>query len=250
MDDDAFYHYLKLVLDYLPIWSVILIALLIWLIRNPDRLRSLPNYVSSAKIGDVEIQLREIEQKLEETESHVQELETENARLNTLYRAFDVHAPVRELEPVRQHLKAVAGNLDDLSPVLQALEPGADPEEVYAAAEILRTRRDFSSFDALVTAVDRIASDPKLEGLRYHTVWTLASAVHYTLIAAIKHTALPQLSRAQLDRADAAMQKLRDNPHVQLDRPDAPDQGIRGPARYAQDWIAKGRAKLVKAEGG
>ncbi|MEY8840165.1 hypothetical protein AB9K41_14160, partial [Cribrihabitans sp. XS_ASV171] len=130
----------------------------------------------------------------------------------------------------------------------EGLQPGAAPEDVYAAAEILRTRRDLSSFDALVAAVDRIASDPKLEGLRYHTVWTLASAVHYTLIAAIKHTAVPQLSRDQLDRADKAMQKLRDNPHVQQDRPGAPDQGIRGPARYAQDWIAKGRVKLDRPQ--
>lgn len=247
MDDDAFYNYLKLVMDYFPIWSVILIAALIWLIRNPDRLRALPNYISSAKVGDFEIQLREIEQKLEETESHVQELETENARLNTLYAAFDVNAPVGDLEPVRQQLKAVAGNLEDLNPVLQGLEPGADPEDVYAAAEILRAKRDFSAFDALVAAMDRIASSPDLEELRYHTVWTLVSAVHYTLIAAIKHTSMPQLNRDQLDRADAAMRKLRDNPHVQHDQPDAPDKGIRGPARYAQDWIARGRAKLDKA---
>ncbi|MEY8840715.1 hypothetical protein AB9K41_16965, partial [Cribrihabitans sp. XS_ASV171] len=117
MENDAFYQYLKLFMDYVSIWAVLVIAALIWLMRNPDRLKALPDFVSSAKIGDFEIQLRKIEQKLEETESHVQELETENARLSALYGAFDVHAPVHELEPVRQQLKALAGNLDDLTPV-------------------------------------------------------------------------------------------------------------------------------------
>ncbi|MCA0873606.1 hypothetical protein LCL97_22465 [Seohaeicola saemankumensis] len=248
MADDAFYQYLKLFMDYFSVWSVLLIAALIWLLRNPDKIKALPNYIESAKIGDVELKLRKLEQKLEETESHVSELEQESARLNTLYAGFDPHAPVHELEVTRQRLKSLAGNLNDLSPVMDGLKPGADPEDVYAAAEILRARREFSMFDDLVSAVDRIASDPVLEGLRYHTVWTLASAVHRTVIAAVKHSDVPQLTGAQLTRARDAMTKLYDNPHVQNDSPDAPNQGIRGPSKYALDWIDRGLAKFDAAE--
>ncbi len=243
MDDDVVYQYLKLFMDYFSVWAVLLLAVLIWLFRNPDTLKELPKYIESAKFGDVELKLRKLEQKLEETESHVSELEQESARLNTLYAGFDPHAPVHELEATRQRLKSLAGDLDDLSPVMDGLRPGADPEDVYAAAEILRARREFSMFDDLVGAVERIASDPELEGLRYHTVWTLASAVHRTVIAAVKHSDVPQLTGAQLTRAQSAMTKLRDNPHVQNDSPDAPNQGIRGPAKYALDWIARGLAK-------
>ena len=92
--------------------------------------------------------------------------------------------------------------------------------------------------------IDRIASDPKLEDLRYHTVWTLASAVHRTVIAAVKHSDEPKLTKDQLVAARAAMQKLSNNPHVQWDRPDAPNQGIRGPAKHAVTWIDRGLAKL------
>ena len=243
MDDDAVYQYLKLILDYVPIWVVLLFGLITWLIRNPERLELIPKYVAKAKFGDIEFELREIKAELADTKELVSELEEENLRLSSLMGGFDAHAPVAELEPVRQKLKAMSSNIDDLSPVLAGLQPGADPAEVYAAAEILRARRDFSCFDALIGALDRIGRDPKLEDLRYHTVWTLASAVHKTVIAAVKHDGLPKLTKSQLERAQTVMQQLHDNPHVQLDRPDDIKQGIRGPASYALTWIGKGLRK-------
>ena len=42
MDDDAVYQYLKLILDYVPIWVVLLFGLITWLIRNPERLELIP----------------------------------------------------------------------------------------------------------------------------------------------------------------------------------------------------------------
>ena len=244
MADDPVFQYLKLFLDYAPAWVFLVVGILIWLSQKPQIFSEIAKYVSSAKIGEFEIELREVKAQLAETETQLVELEEENLRLNQLYADFDAHAPTQNLAPTRQELRTLAGNLTDLKPVLSALEPGSSHQEIYAAAEILRQRRDFSAFDTLVSAVDRIASSENLEDIRYHTVWTLASAVHRTVLAAVKHSEKPQLSKEQLENAQRAMRKLHDNPHVQHDRPDAPKQGIRGPASYALDWIAKGLAKF------
>lgn len=246
--EDPIYRYLKLFMDYFSIWSLMFLGLIVWLIRNPERLKIIPYYISSARVGNFEVQLRQIEQKLTETEEHLSEIEEENSRLNTLYDEFDIHAPAHTLERTRQSLKALAGNLDNIAPVLEGLEPGADPADVYAAAVILRARRDLSAFDALLDGLDRIGSDDKLEGLRYQTVWTLASAVHRTILAAVKHTDTPKLSLDQLERARGVMKKLHDNPHVQHDCPERPNQGIRGPASYAMNWIDKGFEKYEKLD--
>lgn len=243
MQDDALFQYTKLVLENVSLWALIALGLIIWIMRNPDRLAAIPKYISSAKFGEFEVQLREIQQKLDETEAHVAELEEENTRLSALYSAFDVHAPVSELERTRQELKALAGNLPDPALILDGLRAGASPADVYAAAEMLRTNRDLALFDPLVDCIDRIAADPKLENLRYHTVWTLASAAHRMVLAAVKHSAAPKLSARQLQDARQAMQKLHDNPHVQLDKPGNPKGGIRGPASFALDWIDKGLEK-------
>lgn len=248
MENNSTFQYLKLILDYIPFWSVLLLFFVYWAYKNPEWLKKIPNYISSAKIGEFEIQLRKVEQKLAETEQHVSELEEENQKLNDLYAAFDSDASVEALKATRGELKALAGNLEDMEPVLEGLKKGALPEDVYAAAEILRARRDLSVFDKLIDALDRIASDAKLEGLRYHTVWTMASAAHRTILAAVKHSAVPKLSKDQLGRADQVMIKLSENPHVKLDRPDMPKKGIRGPAAYARDWIEKGISKFEKLD--
>jgi hypothetical protein len=243
MEGDLVYKYIKLFMDYFSLWSVMSIGLIIWFVRNPEKLKNIIKYISRAKFGDFEIQLRDVEKKLEETELHVSEIEEENSRLNMLYGEFDIHSPVKDLEKTRQSLKALAGNLGDLSPVINALKPKADHGELYAAAEILRTKRDIGAFDSLINCIDRIASDNKLEQIRFHTVWTLASAVHRTVLSAVKHTDHPKLTVDQLKHAATVMKKLCNNPHVQQDRPDQPEKGIRGPANYSLNWINKGLKK-------
>ncbi len=245
LENDAVFQYLKLFLENISIWSLIALGLVIWIIRKPERLKAIPRYISSAKLGEFEVQLREVKQKLDETEAHVAELEEENARLNTLYSAFDIHAPVSELEETRQSLKVLAGNLPDTAPIHDGLKPGADPADVYVAAEILRTNRDLTFYDVLVAVIARIAAHPKLEGLRYHTVWTLASALHRMTLAAVKHSDVPKVTKDQLGAARNALTLLRDNPHVQLDCPTNPKQGIRGPAGYALNWVDKGLDKYT-----
>lgn len=244
MNEDIVFQYIKLMLDYIPSWLLLLIGLLIYVRRNPNSLDIIPKYISVAKFGEIELQLREVEQKLAETELHVEDLEVENLRLNQLYANFDVHAPLEELKETRQEMKTLAESLQDIKPALEALKATSDPAEIYAAAEILRAKKDITAFDTIIDALDRIASHSKLQNLRYHTVWTLASAAHRTIIASIKHSNTPKLSYEQLKRAEIVLNKLIENPHVQLDRPDSPDQGIRGPARHALNWIEKGLKKF------
>lgn len=74
--------------------------------------------------------------------------------------------------------------------------------------------------------------------MRLHTVWTLTSALHRTLIADHKHGA-QRLTSEQLERARAVLAQLAANPRVLSDRVDAPMQGVRGPAKWANDWIEK-----------
>lgn len=247
MENDAFYQYLRLFLENVSVWPVLIVGAFWWLARHPSVFEKLPGYVSRLKIGSVEVDLREVKAKLAETQQQVSELENEieleKSRYDDLLSGFDPHAPLSDLAKTRDALKAMAPVMDDMSPVRQGLSPDAKPEEIYAAAEILRARRDISLFDDLVSCLDRLASDADLWGIRLYTVWTLTSALHRTLIADIKHGA-PRLSREQLMRARAMLVKLTQNPRVLADRPDEPLKGVRGPAKWAGDWIQKGLAAL------
>ncbi|MEX0369374.1 MAG: hypothetical protein AB3N09_01995, partial [Tateyamaria sp.] len=94
-------------------------------------------------------------------------------------------------------------------------------------------------FSKIVETLDRLARDPDLTGVRLYTVWTLTSALHKTLIADIKHSGAPVLTVEQLKSAQAMLQRLIKNPRVLMDRPEAPLEGVRGPAKWANDWIER-----------
>ena len=248
MENNSLYQYIKLILDYFPFWALSTVCIVIYTIRKPDWIGKVSHHIEIFKVGPFELSLRRIEKKLKETEEHLDEVEQENIRLNEYLEKFNTEIPGRSIENKRQAIKALSGSVEDLSPVVKALKSGADPDEVYAAAEILRSRRNLSAFDELIDAIDRIASDNKLEGLRYRTVWTLSSAAHRTVLAAVKHSDQPKLSKQQLERAREALLKLMKNPHVQKDRPDDPKKGIIGPSTFALNWIEKGLKKHEELE--
>lgn len=251
MENDGLYLYSKLILENMSVWPVLILAGLWWLVRHPQVLAKVPEYISKFKIGGLEVELRQLREQLDETKSQVEtleiELEREQSRFQELLSSFDPHAPVPELARAREALKAMAPGLDDLSPVRKGLTEGANPEEIYAAAEIARSRRDLALFDDLVACLDRLARQDDLGGVRLHTVWTLASALHKTVMTDVKHASQPRLSPAQLETAKAMLERLVRNPRVLQDRPDAPLSGVRGPAKWAGDWIDKGLAKLAPA---
>ena len=252
MENDPVFAYVQLLAENVSLWQLLAVAVFIWLVMNRAVVRDLPRYVSRFKIGDVEIELRELKEKVQIAQDNVEALENEilleRQRYDEILASFDPHAPVSDLSQVRQSLKAMSGSLEDMAPVLQGLAPGAEPEQVYAAAEILRTRRDPTYFSKLVDTLDRLARDPDLSGIRLHTVWTLTSALHKTLIADIKHSGAPQLNAEQLNAAKSMLQRLVKNPRVLMDRPDAPLEGVRGPAKWANDWIDRRLGAMAAAQ--
>ncbi len=248
MDSNATYHFLKLFLENL--WPIVglTVVLLVW-IKRAALSHELPKYVSKLKIGQLEMEFREVIEKLEETKTQVavleNDLEQERARFLDLAADFDPHAPVADLAAVRQAIKSQANALDDLAPVYDSLKPGASANQLYTAAEIIRARRDPQFFDPLVDCLDRLAGDEDLQGVRLHTVWTLTSALHKILIAEFSHKSTSSLTAKQLRAAQAMLDKLIVNPRVILDRPDDPEKGVRGPVKWSVNWIEKGLAKLV-----
>lgn len=253
MENDAFYQYAKLVLENLSVWPIVILGALWWLIRHPEWLEKVPGYISKLKIGSLEVELRDLKEQLDETNRQVEtlenELERENARFQDLLSDFNPNAPVGELSPTREALKAMAPGLADLSIVRTGLSEGAGAKDLYAAAEIARSKRDAALFDDIVACLDRLSRQDDLGGIRLHTVWTLTSALHKTLITDVKHREIPSLSREQLLTARATLERLERNPRVLQDRPDAPMMGVRGPAKWARDWIDRGLEKLPPSGG-
>ena len=132
----------------------------------------------------------------------------------------------------------MAGSLDDLALVRRGFVQDASASELYAAAEIARARRDPALYDDLVTCLNRLADDVNLGGIRLHTVWTLTSALHRTLVADQKHGS-KTLTPEQLIAGRKMLARLVENPRVLADKPDTPLKGVRGPAKWAGDWIEK-----------
>lgn len=237
MENDAVFHYIKLVIE--NGWIFLLLLGVLWTWRNP----AIVNRLASVQVGDIKLELRELQQQLEF-------LQERNAQLGDVISSFDANGPLQGLEAPRGQLKSIATKLKegDLAQVRAGLKPGARAEEVYAAAEIARARRDPAMFDDLVQCLDRLAADRNLMGIRLHTVWTLTSAVHRTLIADLQHSTQPSLTISQLKAAEAMLERLILNPRVLADRPDMPSKGVRGPAAHAMNWVATGLKQVSGAE--
>ena len=233
------YDWARLFLENVSLWPVVAIAALVWLMRQPGLLDRL----GRVSLGGLEVELREVKARLEESEEQIStlenELEQEREALRELPASFDPPAPVSELAGARESLKARARAMSDLSEVRAWLGPQASASELYAAAEILRERRPTEFVGDLTDCLDRLASDPALKGVRLHTVWTLTSALHRILIAAVRDGVPPPIPEATLASAEAMLDRLEANPRVQGDKPEAPDRGVRCPIRHARRWIAR-----------
>ncbi|HBD92081.1 MAG TPA: hypothetical protein DEF16_13150 [Gemmobacter sp.] len=251
MDDNAVFQWTKLFLDAFPPLPILLLLGCIMLLLNDKFMKLLQKSVSKIVVGNFQIELREIEEQLAATRSELRavesDLENRNQQLAEILQSFDPHGPVQELGPVRNQLRAFASTTSDVSDAIKGLEPGASHSEIYVAAEVLRARRDPQYFDALVACIKRLAAAPQMEGVRRHTVWALASALHRTLIADFQSGALAQLDRKQLENARDALDMLVIHPRVLTDRPDQPEKGIRGPATWARQWIEKSLGRIDRS---
>lgn len=231
---------LKLLIENIDLWEVVLLLVVIWLARHPEHFR----LIQSIKVGDLEIKLQQLEAEVSSSKEEIRELEQElenNRRLfGDLLEGFDAHSPLPELARTRELLRANARTISDIQGLASFLKPGASAEGLYAAAVTLRERRPTELFGTVIECLDRLAQHDDLEGIRLNTVWTLASAVHLMLIAAIRDGAKPQIQPASLLAAQHTLKRLEQNPRVQSDRPDMPEKGIRGPIKHAYSWIEKG----------
>ena len=247
MENNALFQYIKLIVE--NSWTALGALALIWLWLQPNLMEKLSRTFSKLKFGDFEIELRELKTEMAAAKQEIEVLENDLAqhslRFYEIAASFDPNAPVQELEGARNALKALAAGMQDVGPVLEGIRADADPATLYAAAEVLRARPDLRHFDALVCCLHALARDPNLKGIRLHTVWSLTSALHKLAMAAVKPLRTPSLTREQLIAARQMLDDLMVNARVLVDRPDNPDKGVRGPARWARIWIERGLDALA-----
>ena len=233
---------LKLVLENVHLWELTLLLVVIWMGRHPEYLKM----IQSIKVGDLEIKIKQLEQEVSSRKEEIRELEEElesDRRLfGDLLEGFDANLPPSQLAKTRELLKANARTLTDLGELAEFLDPGASPEQLYAAAVTIRERRPTELFDKVIACLDRLAGDKNLGGIRLNTVWTLTSAVHLMLVASIRDGATPSVPTSSLRVAKSTLAKLEQNPRIQGDRPDKPERGVRGPIKHACTWIEKALA--------
>jgi hypothetical protein len=236
------YELLKLIIEHVDLWEVTLLLVVVWVARHPEHLK----FIQSIKVGDLEIKIKQLEQEVSTSKDEIreleQELENDRRLFGDLLEGFDAHSPLPQLAKKRELLKAHARTIANVQELADFLTPNATPEELYAAAVTLRERRPTELFGNVVECLNRLAGEDDLGGIRLNTVWTLTSALHLMLIAAVRDGATPEIPATTLREAKALLNRLEQNPRVQDDRPDKPEKGVRGPIKYARAWIDKGLA--------
>ncbi len=230
---------LKIIIENVNLWEIILLLVIIWVGRHPEYLK----LIQSIKVGDLEIKIKQLEEEVSSSKDEIrvleQELENDRRLFGDLLEGFDAQTPLPQLAKTRERLIANARTITDLKELSKFLKPSASPEELYAAAVTLRERRPTELFDHIVECLDRLSSAKDLGGIRLNTIWTLTSALHLMLIAAIRDGASPQISTSSLRNAKAMLSRLEQHPKIQGDRPDKPEKGVRGPIKHAQAWIQR-----------
>lgn len=240
--EKSIFDWVELFLKNLSIWPLLAVIAAIWLSRQKD----LVSRITKLKFFDVEleIKLKELTQAVAENKLEIKSLENdiemERKAFEEIIDNFSQHSPKQILSETRDIIAARARSLENISIVREMIAPTAAPEQLFAAATILRERRPTKFFPDLVDCLERLAADRNLKGVRLNTVWALTSALHRMLIAALRDHALPEISANEMKRAKEMLEKLEKNPRVQADRPDDPDRGIRGPIRLALNWIERG----------
>ncbi|MGL6482650.1 hypothetical protein ACSZNY_05215 [Aeromonas caviae] len=183
---------LKIIIENVNLWEIILLLVIIWVGRHPEYLK----LIQSIKVGDLEIKIKQLEEEVSSSKDEIrvleQELENDRRLFGDLLEGFDAQTPLPQLAKTRERLIANARTITDLKELSKFLKPSASPEELYAAAVTLRERRPTELFDHIVECLDRLSSAKDLGGIRLNTIWTLTSALHLMLIAAIRDGAPPK----------------------------------------------------------
>lgn len=235
-------NYVELVLDNTSLWEVMAFIVLLYFLFQPSLLKK----ITRLKVGDLEIELKELKEQVDRGEDHINELEAELENERRLFEDlvdnFDPDAPLKELAETRKAIKTNAKSLEEIEAIGNFLSLNATPEELYVAAVSIRERRPTSLIPNLVSFLGELAARNDLGGYRLNTIWTLTSALHLSLLSAIRDGVKPIPTSEVLLKAENVLDVLESNPKVQLDRPDKPMKGIRGPIKHCRSWIKKGFA--------
>lgn len=231
---------IKLIFENTSLWEVVMLLIVIYLFARPK----LIDRISKFKVGDFEIELRELKKEVAKGQERITELESEieneKRQFQELLESFDANAPLRELSSVKQKIKAHSRNIAD-DDFKKYLKKSAKPEELYAAAVGIREQKPVNLLPDIVSLLDELTKDVNLGGFRLNIIWTLTSAIHKIMISIVRHDAKPFPTNEQLNKMELTLRKLESNSKVILDSPDNPMRGIRGPIKYSLDWIQKAR---------
>jgi len=235
--------YLELILKNTSLWEVMALIIVLYFLFNPALLKT----ITKLKVGDLEIELNALKKQVAKGEENISELEAELEGERRLFEErlqnFDPNAPLKSLAGARQSIKANAKNLEEVDSLKSYLSLNTTPENLFAASVTIRERRPTALIPNIVTFLGELAADKKLGGFRLNTIWTLTSALHLTLLSAIRDEVEPRPTSALLLRAEKVLEELESHNRVQSDCPDKPMKGIRGPIKHCRTWIEKGLNK-------
>jgi hypothetical protein len=226
-------------LEPISLWEIIACIIVLYLLFNP----SLLNSITKLKIGDLEIELKSLKEQVAQKEEQINELEDglENERrlFEDFIDNFDPNAPLKDLVETRKAIRANARNLKEIESLRSFLTLDVSHEDLYITAVSIRERRPVILIPDIVSFLSKLALDENLNGYRLNTIWTLTSALHLSLLSAIRD-GIAIVPNKTLSEAEHMLNILENNKRVQADRPDNPMKGIRGPIKHCRTWIKKG----------
>ncbi|MBU0913244.1 MAG: hypothetical protein KKF22_11955 [Gammaproteobacteria bacterium] len=233
--------YLALILKNTSLWELLALVVVLYFLCQPSLMKT----ITRIKVGELEIELQQLKVKVERSEAHIDELESELQNERRLFADFIDHfnpnASTPELAPIRSTARALARNMDDIDSLKDFLKLGTAPDELYLTAVALRERRPVKLIPDLVALLADLSADSDLGGYRLNVIWTLTSALHLSLLSAVRDGVRPMPDKDTLSLAERMLFQLERHIKVQQDRPDEPLKGIRGPIKHCQAWIKKAK---------
>lgn len=225
------------------LWEVVALLVVIYLIFRPN----LINRITKFKVGDFELEIRELKKEIENGKEKINELqeeiESERRLFEEVLNKFDANDSLDSLTSIRQIIKSESRNNSDLNSFKKSLSKNASPEELYAVAVGIREKRPPEILPDLISLLDELTEDKNLGGFRLNTIWTLTSGIHKILITCVRDGQKPFPTDEILNMIETTLKKLEKHPKVQADRPDDPSKGIRGPIKHSLSWLQKAREK-------
>lgn len=187
------------------------------------------------------MQLRELQNRVSEQDQKIEGLDQELSEAKALLNLAE-EASGRtpgELQQTRADIRQGAAALQSVNFVIDYLKEDATSDQIYTAAQIIRTRPEPRFFVPVVDCIERLASDRELNGVRLHYVYQLVQALHRLLVNEQDHSAKKQIPLDDLRRARDALKKLGSNVRVASDEEANPGRSVRRPINWCLKRLAK-----------